>query len=221
MKSKPTKRKFYNKWLYKITVNIPGGSIIRDRSLSEIINLMRNAGNTPYSYSIGSRAKPFEAEIIQLVTFLESWPTSEWGRRFEHNFIDVYTNNQDLYDKFSEEFKSIIVHRFAPDPETIDLLDDSFKIIVKKLPHNKYRYKVFLLPHKLKHDVETKQKYLDWVGSQSTIRLSSTVKNWFIKTDWNWDRRYVLVEDEYTLLMLKLRNSEVVGQIYNYVIADK
>ena len=207
--------------MYKITLNIPGGSIIRDRSLSEIIGLIDNAGNSPYSYSIGNRAKPFRDDIVRLVTFLESWPSDTWGKRFEHNYIDVYTNDPILYEEFSKEFKRLTVQRFAPDPATIELLDDSFKIIVKKLPHNKYRYKVFLLPHKIKHDIETKQKYLEWVSSQSTIRLSDTVKDWFIKTDWNWDRRYVLVEDESTLLMLKLRNSEVVGRIYNYVIADK
>jgi hypothetical protein len=42
-----------------------------------------------------------------------------------------------------------------------------------------------------------------------------------MKTDWNWDRRYVLVEDEGTLLLMKLKNSEVVGTVYNYVIVDK
>jgi hypothetical protein len=47
------------------------------------------------------------------------------------------------------------------------------------------------------------------------------VQKWFLKTDWNWDRRYVLVEDEGTLLMMKLRNSDVVGTVYNYVVTDK
>jgi hypothetical protein len=42
-----------------------------------------------------------------------------------------------------------------------------------------------------------------------------------MKTEWNWDRRYVLVEDEGTLLMLKLRNPEVMGSVYNYVLSDK
>jgi hypothetical protein len=31
----------------------------------------------------------------------------------------------------------------------------------------------------------------------------------------------VLVEDEGTLLMMKLRNSDVVGTVYNYVVTDK
>jgi hypothetical protein len=42
-----------------------------------------------------------------------------------------------------------------------------------------------------------------------------------MKTDWNWDRRYVLVEDKNTLMLLRLRNSEVVGSVYEFVLSDK
>jgi hypothetical protein len=70
--------------------------------------------------------------------------------------------------------------------------------------------------------VEAKQKFLDWLIIQSPkITCTSAVQSWFMKTDWNWDRRYVLVEDEGTLLLMKLKNSEVVGTVYNYVIVDK
>jgi hypothetical protein len=63
---------------------------------------------------------------------------------------------------------------------------------------------------------------LDWVESQNgKITISPALKDWFISTNWNWDRRYVLVEDEKTLLMLKLKNSDAVGSIYDYVISDK
>jgi hypothetical protein len=51
--------------------------------------------------------------------------------------------------------------------------------------------------------------------------MSEAVKTWFIHTDWNWDRRYILVDEESTLLMLKLRNSDFMGKIYEYVIVDK
>jgi hypothetical protein len=71
-------------------------------------------------------------------------------------------------------------------------------------------------------DRDGKQQYLNWIKKQNEkITLTPAVESWFIKTDWNWDRRYVLVEDEATLIMLKLRNSEVVGRIYNYVVSDK
>jgi hypothetical protein len=77
------------------------------------------------------------------------------------------------------------------------------------------------LPHKIK-DRKDKKEYVNWVSGQNNrILISDAVKEWFITTDWNWDRRYVLIEDSQTLLMLKLRNPEALGRIYDYVISDK
>jgi len=53
------------------------------------------------------------------------------------------------------------------------------------------------------------------------VTCTPAVEKWFLITDWNWDRRYILVEDDQTLLMMKLRNADVVGKIYNFVISDK
>jgi hypothetical protein len=69
---------------------------------------------------------------------------------------------------------------------------------------------------------EDKNKYIDWIKTQDPrITCTPALEKWFINTDWNWDRRYVLVEDEATVLMMKLRNTEVVGTVYKFVISDK
>ena len=70
--------------------------------------------------------------------------------------------------------------------------------------------------------MKEKADFIDWLSSQnSKVRISDTVKSWFLVTVWNWDRRYMYVEDEQTLLMLKLRKNEAIGTIYNYVLCDK
>ena len=67
-----------------------------------------------------------------------------------------------------------------------------------------------------------KKRYIDWLKTQMPrVTCTSAVEKWFLATDWNWDRRYILVEDDQTMLMMKLRNAEVVGKIYNFVISDK
>ena len=67
-----------------------------------------------------------------------------------------------------------------------------------------------------------KRIYVEWIkGQHDRILISDAVKEWFVHTDWNWDRRYVLIEDSQTLLMLKLRNPEAIGRVYDYVISDK
>lgn len=221
--AKQTNRKFYNKWLYKVTLRLAGCSILRTKSLSDIKDFCKNGDPDEVKWSISSRAYANKEHIYDLVCFLESYSTDIYSKRIERDLIDFYTNDNNMYQSLSDQFSVFLIHKFEPDPATIDLLNESnSQVAVKKLPHNRYRYRVYLLPHKMKGDVEAKEKYIGWLKNQSPrITCTTAVSNWFIKTDWNWDRRYVLVEDEATLLMLKLRNAEVVGRIYNYVVSDK
>ena len=126
-----------------------------------------------------------------------------------------------MYNDLFLTFEEVACARSEPNEKDLDLLENTGSIIVKKLPHNKYAYKAFLLPHKI-NNRKDKKEYVNWItGQNDRILISDAVKEWFIKTDWNWDRRYVLIEDSQTLLMLKLRNPEVLGRIYDYVISDK
>jgi hypothetical protein len=140
----------------------------------------------------------------------------------ERDTIDIYTNDKDFYTLLSTTFQLLVTNLYQPLEKNIELLTASNKIITKKLPHNKYRFKVYLLPHKLANDDLGKKRYLQWLDSQKEkILITPSVKKWFMTTNWNWDRRYVYVEDPSTLLLLKLRNSETIGRSYEYVIVDK
>ncbi len=225
-KTKITNRKFYNKWLYKISLIVVGGGMFRVRTLDDIKEFCLQTDiddkTNSSGYNLNAKAYNNREIILELTEFLLGQDSSLWSKRIQTNQIDFYTNDVNFYESLSKKFDSIMLHRFEPGLESKDLLDQPQTIVTKKLPHNKYNFKVYLLPHKLKGDKEAKKKYVDWLKSQSPrITCTKAVENWFIKTDWNWDRRYVLVEDERTLLMLKLRNSEAVGRVYNYVISDK
>lgn len=222
-KTKLTNRKFYNKWLYKISLNLKGGAIFRDRSIEQIKTFCYGEDPGDRPYSIFYKAFHNKKEILDICIFLEQFNSDIWSKRIENNSIDFYTNNVEFYNRLSTRFNELIIHRFEPSPGFEEALNEKeYAIVGKKLPHNKYNYRVYLLPHKIIHDVEEKTKYLDWLEKQAPkIRCSAKVRDWFLNTKWNWDRRYVLVEDDATLLMLKLRNSDVVGRVYKYVISDK
>lgn len=158
--------------------------------------------------------------ILGLVETVLSYDKSLWRLRIERNQLDIYTNDTDLYDTISDKFFHLVIQRSEPSDEIP--LNDNNIINVKKLPHDCFHYKVYLRPHKLFKDYEAKKKYLNWIDTQAPrISISHSVKQWFMTTDWNWDRRYIWVEDESTLLMLKLRNAEVCGKVYEYQICDK
>ena len=152
---------------------------------------------------------------------LNSVDETQWGKRVEWNNIDIYTNDKDLFLRLSKRFEDITVHRFEPIHEQ-QLLENSNVYVVNRYPHGKFQYKVFLNPHKLNHEEDRKIQFLMWADAQGDrIRISDSVRNWFKSWVWNWDRRYMYVEDEQTLLMLKMRESDALGKVYKYLLADK
>jgi hypothetical protein len=224
LKTKITNRRFYNKWLYKVTLNVPGIAIIRSRTLENTIEFLED--NTVVSsnnlYSVRRRAKDNAISIIKICVFLKNLSEDSWGKRIEQNDIDLYTNDVKIYNDLCNIFQNILKHNFEPKEGMIDKLDDQYAILVNNYPHKLYRYKVYLKPHRLKNDKVAKIQLVDWMSVQNNkILISDSVKSWFIDTEWNWDRRYVLVTDSNTLLMLKLRSCDVIGKVYEYKIIDK
>ena len=208
IKTKFHNRKFYGKWLFKITLEIHGAYLLRREA---------NSYNTLFNrYSDDHRQ-----QILDLKNYLDVRQSLGLQTRIESNCVDIYTNDRTVYDDISKDFADIVKHRYeAISTEGID--NDGHQVFVKKLPHDTYQYKVFLKPHTFDNDDQSKKIYLEWLGTQgSKIKISDKVKEWFMITNWNWDRRYIYVEDESTLLMLSMRNPNVLGTVYKHIIIDK
>jgi hypothetical protein len=221
LKTKKTRRKFYGKWLYKVSLRLKGAAVFRNRLLEDI-ELYCLTADEKYRhnpYSLVNKVKENQVKLLSLAKFLSKIDKDHWGKRIEQDALDFYTNDQTVYDLLSVKFSSDIKCRYEPAADSLELLDQPESIIVKKLPHDRYNYRVYLLPHKFKGDVADKKNYISWIKQQNgRITISPAVESWILTTNWNWDRRYVLVEDESTLLLLKLRNSEVCGRAYKFVI---
>lgn len=222
--AKLTSKKFYNKWMYKVTLNVNGGHLLKYNSLDSIATLCESGKRSDkrWGWNVNS-AFADRTAMLKLSVFLLSKDKDSWTKRIEKTFVDFYTNDVGFYKEICALMPERIIHRFEPENKAQDILADSVNnIAVKKLPHNRYRHKVYLLPHKIKYDKESKRKFLDWLLSQvPKVTCSHSIEKWFLETDWNWDRRYILVEDEATLLMMKLKNPEVVGRVHNYILYDK
>jgi hypothetical protein len=222
-KPKLTKKKFYNKWLYKVTLFCPGVVLYRLMDYKDTINFLNNPTNYVQTiFSSHTKALKNKETLLEVTKLLDSLDLKNFAKRIEVNTLDIYVNDRALFDDISTKFESLIVNRSAPNTANLELLENTNFILSKRLPHNKYRYKVFLLPHRFKGDRAAKKRYIAWLDTQSDrISISDSVKNWFLTTDWYWDRRYMYVEDVNTLLLLKMRDSEAVGKIYEYMIVDK
>jgi hypothetical protein len=221
-KFKKTNRSFYGKWLYKASIVLEGSSIIRYKTLDQLFEYIKKHEHTNLNtYGIAYKVTANKEIITSVALFFDAWSKDLYAIRCEQGILDVYTNEKILFKSFIEKYDSILRVACEPEIENFSILQNKKNIVVKKYPHGRYKFKVFLLPHKVK-DVADKYSFLNWVESQGgKITLSSAIKDWFISTKWNWDRRYILVEDEQTLLMLKLKNADAVGSIYDYIISDK
>lgn len=217
MKTLTTTKKFYDKWLYKVTIDVRGHANALAGFRKNYENLKQFCSTGKYIWNFDwfqnqavERGKP---EITKLVNILEAYPRNAWSTRLEGTF-SVYTNDVNLYTDISNNFD--VIERSEPAANTS--FENPNTISVKKLPFGKYRYKVFLKPHKIRGEDE-KVAYIDWLVTQKPrITLSTAIMDWIMRTRWTGDPRYILVEDENTLLMLRMRNDAAVGRIYEYIV---
>ncbi len=213
---KPTKKLFYGKWLYKVSYKIEGCSFIRQKLFDDIDSSFDNLKITNiYHRKILNNRE----DLIRISSELKRLPRESFDLRVETDIIDVYTNDEAIFSMLITVLPEKI--RFAQKPQdpTGQQLSDKKTILVKKYPQEKFKMRVYLKPHKMS-DPEEKESYLLWLKSVNGVSISDAVETWFYNTNWNWDRRYILVDDEKTLLMLKLKNSNVIGTIYNLVLQD-
>jgi hypothetical protein len=222
-KSKKTNKKFYNKWLYKVTLNLDGAGIFRIYTLDAIENLCLGKSIVKYIPAwIEDDVNKNKKIINDIAQELKTYDTKQWAKRIERKNLDLYTNDPVFFKSIMQRFDDLVVQAFEPDENYKDQLEINGTILGKKLPHNRYRFRVYLLPHKMAEDVDSKLRFISWIkGQNSRITCTNAVEKWYIATNWNWDRRYVLVEDEQTLMMLKLRGGDVIGKVYNYQVYDK
>jgi len=221
LKKKYTNQKFYNKYVYKISLSMPGVSIYRMKPLKETIDFLNE--KTPhlgYVTSTLEKAKGNKENLIKLSYFLLALK-GDYFQRIERDIIDFYTNDQVLHESIEKTFISLVRNSFIPRETMLDELKSSKYILCKKLPHNKYKFKAYLLPHKLKNDQDEKIKYINWLENNKKVSITSSTSSWFLHTNWYWDRRYIYIEDESSLLLVQMRNPDVLGRIYQYLICDK
>lgn len=216
MKTRISKKKFYNKYDYKVTLFLEGCETLRYTSTKESKEFLENGTFPRFYISENQKVKITKNRktLIDLCDLLLKHDADIWQKRIERNHIDIYSKNSALAEELKDAFPEIITTVFEPASEPVE----PFTLRVKKLPDDIYNYRVFLLPHKLRGSREEKAKYISWIESQQKkIKMSDSAKSWFMNTDWNWDPRYILVDQESTLLMLKLRNPEIVGRVYRFV----
>lgn len=218
MKTLTTSKRFYDKWLYKVTIDFSDFemSLSRFNKLHSKIKEYCQTGDYFWNFEFWQveSMDAHKTQILEFIDVMESYPKDSWYTRLEYYFT-VFTNDIKLYDELSAKY--VIVERSEPDLSNISLIEPN-TISVKKLPFGRYQYKVYLKPHKIVDPVE-KLEYIKWMKTQvPRITFSEPIRDWIMYTRWSGDARYILVEDEYTLLLIRMRNQAIIGRIYRHVV---
>jgi hypothetical protein len=218
--AKTTKKKFYNKYIYKITLNLPGASALRWYNFSQLLDMCHNGFNDKETW----REHAVEGVLqnseywVRLCIMLSAFDSKSFAKRLEGSNIDFYTNDVNLYTNLGKEFTEHVKYRSQPKKGTENtLLTSDKKIYVNHLPYNKYEYRVYLHPHKL--DVSARKSVADWLTKQvPKVTFTESLYRWLVATNDNYDRRYIQVQDNNTLLMLQLRAPNIIGKVFKYII---
>lgn len=200
-----TRRKFYNKWLYKITLESVNLYVFRVYSFKRLC------------YHIKYKTVTIHPEIANLVNLLSAVPNTSWAKRLENlSTIHIYTNSKDLVMQIQSQLPNRVVKMYEPDPRYLSNLNTNNTILVKKLPHRRYKHKVFI--RLLDDSLETKTSIMNWIFSKNPhIKCTKNTKRWFLTANWDFGARSILVEDEQHIMLLKLYHPDLVCKIYNFV----
>ena len=112
---KKTKRSFYGKWLYKASIGLEGSSVIRYRTLDQLLEYFKDIElKTSHSYSIASKVKANKDEIFNVAKFFDSWSKDLYALRSEQGILDLYTNDKNLFNSFIETFNRLLRSVYQP-----------------------------------------------------------------------------------------------------------
>lgn len=222
-KIQPTTRKFYNKWFNKLSFYLPGGRMLSFHSTSDILKLMSDPTGSligRWQYESLSAMNACKQDWVKFIFLLNAIPNSDFQKRSESDVVNIYTNDENFIDSAKKDLAHRIVEIYEPTLESLKLLDTEEKILlVNKLPYEKFNFRVIIKPHKLKR--EQKEQFITFLENNPGIGIQDSVKEFIRTNEMNWDRRYVYVDTDKTLMLLKLAFTDAVSTIHRYVLNDK
>ena len=231
--AKKTKKKFYNKYIYKVSLRLPGAYSLRTLGHQEILDFATGLRPPPQSDDAMFTTQSWRTKNahtilkhgktwISFLGIINTVPKNEATVRIETDILDVYTNNKTLYGTLCYEFPDITRNRYEPAPGMEDtLLDSNQEIFVKELPHSMYNYQVDLKSPKSLTFGEL-ESVADWCRSRKpAIAFTDATYNWLLKRDIFNTRRWIYVDNDSTLLMLRLRCNDLIGTVRKYVKTGK
>lgn len=216
MKTFETKKLFYNKHLYKVTLSNNLANFFTKQlnknkfsyAKKGLDNLFaqHTAGKTMYRslYKYDIPISLFEfAQAKKLLDYLLEVDSRSYILRTERRSISITSNNLEWLTNIKNNI--VLDEWWEPKDNLVDVLKNNSKIVIVNKP-SEYTYKVYL---KSKTDV----RLSDWLKTNKTISKIGTSALHNIESNYYTNGNYFYIKDEKTLFLLKITFANSIQKI--------
>ena len=212
-----TKKKFFNRYLYKIVACVPSCRLILDkgdRSIGEMLELRRadrRMFNSYFQLRIAHRSEPAIVEQLEYYRSIYKEYKDSIKFRVEEPSLTMYSDDLSILETIAWGDKEHITEIHSPTDNTIDLLNRG-EIILKK--PTEYNYKVVF---KESHNWEQQTRenvYTFLTSLEDEVKITQSLENNLkYKKIW-FNSSYFYCKSEQTITMLSLMANQAIAGIY-------
>lgn len=218
---------WYNKYLYKSTFIIPGIFVLRNyHNEAEIEAHIEDIQRASWKRALfSSFIDAYRQNQNAILAFAK---LTDHGRknkdifvRIQDPHVSIFTNNLNIHTALEKAFAPQLHSISRPNEKCIPaLLDGKNVMVVKKLPHDRYRYKVVINNYSVSHSIP--KSLLDWGLAQGdAVRFSKKTERYFRSPGLYLDQGFLYVEDESTLTMCNMFLTKCPKRIIKYVLESE
>jgi len=228
VKIQDTRKKFFNKFLYKADVYLPAGELIRNTKFTDMKFLLEQRAswhgrNINYGGSwfgsgpVHGLSKSIEnAQLSQLEYWRDCLKLPGYQFRVEEPLISIYSNNeQALYKLVANQPGSNMLHRlFKPISTTATEALDRGEIILKK--STEYNYRIYLKEGKISADV-AEALYQLLTNQGDDVKMTKSCSANLISRRYWFTSTYFYTKSLDVLTMINLISPDVVSGFFKVV----
>ena len=222
-----TTRLWYNKYLYKSTLIVPGIYCIRQHFTDNDIkghiqNFKESSWRATLLKNVIDKYDENEKDILTIAKILEPYRYDKTVfLRVAEPSVSIFTNNLDLHENIITKFKQFLHVDCRPEKDAIPfLLNSKDTVIVKELPYSRYRYKVIMNNYTTTHEIP--KSLLNWGEAQGeAVRFSRKTRVYFNRPQLWLDQGFMYIEDDTTLMMSKMFLTRCPIRIIKYVLESE
>ena len=233
-----TKKLLYGKYLYKASLFVPGVSWLRYSKEKNIDSLCTCesyeefiAKNVPaYGTSFWPSSdnglvirnrKIWNSRFLlyKIATMIQDIKVKhDITIRLQDDTIGFYLNSKDVWENICRRFKDNVSELSWPEDTNVFSLTNGIEL-VKRYPHNKFKYKINLKSGIVSNDV--KQNFQSWIEQYPEFKVSDKTLESLKRVYLDGNGKFLYSTNLKNVLLLQMFLGELIGKTTTYKLESK